>query len=90
MMMTSDDLGTVIRMTREGRRAVKAGRFPPGMSPGAKLVAAIVSMTGGQGMTSFNVKIIVDGILARHGGDFEAATDTVLSGGVKLDAILPN
>jgi hypothetical protein len=79
------DLGDVIQMTRKGRRAVKAGRFPPGMSPEVRLVAAIVSMTNGRPITAFNVTAIMDELLARHDGDFEAATDTVLSGRVRLD-----
>jgi len=86
----SNDLGDVVRMTRRGRRAVKAGRFPPGMSPMARLIAAVVSMTDDGGLTVFNVTQIVDEILARHGGDIASAIDTVLSGRASLDAIRPN
>lgn len=86
----SHELGDVVRMTRKGRRMAKAGKFPPGMTPMARLIAAVVSMTDGGGLTVFNVTEIVDEILARHGGDIASAIDTVLSGGASLDAIRPN
>lgn len=86
----SNELGNIVRMTRKGRRLAKAGKFPPAMTPMARLIAAVVSMTDGGDITVFNVTEIVDEILARHGGDIASAIDTVLSGRVSLDAIRPN
>jgi hypothetical protein len=85
-----DDLAAVVRLTRKGRRAVRAGKFPPGMSPMARLVSAIISMTDDRGITAFNVSEIAGEILAHHGGDIAAAIDTVLAGRVRLDGIRPN
>jgi hypothetical protein len=91
-MMTSDEelLGRVVRMTRKGRRAIKARKFPPGMSPMARLAAAIISMTDDRGVTAFNVQEIAGELLAHHGGDIAAAIDTVLAGRVRLEGIRPN
>jgi hypothetical protein len=79
----------VVRMTRKGRRLVKAGKFPPDLSPMGRLVAAIAAMTDESGISGSNMCGIVNEILERH-KTYDAAIDAVLSGCVSLDKTLPN
>jgi hypothetical protein len=88
-MTMIEDGEDVMTMPRAKRRLAKAGKFPPGMSDEARLMAVVVAMAG-NGITFQNTFELMNEVLVRHGGDFDAAIDSLLSGKVRFEEIRPN
>jgi hypothetical protein len=72
------------RISRKGRRAALAGKFPTGMADGTRLIATIMAITNAE-MESENVRIVANQLLDHCDGDFDEAIDALLSGRAVLE-----
>jgi Cdc6-like AAA superfamily ATPase len=79
------ELMEIMRLTRKAKRAIKARKFPAGLSQDERLLMAVLSMADDKGMYSENAFDLIDELLSACGGDAELAIDAVLSGRCNLE-----